>query len=65
MASMEKPKRKTEKDEQHLWFESNLWIWVRSPLSYSSLAWVPNMKGEYRWMFGLVTLMAAFTHYLL
>lgn len=60
MASMEKSERKTEKDEQHPWYESNLWLWGPFAFVIAIIGLVLTMKGEYRWMLGLLPLMAIF-----
>ena len=57
---MEKSKRKTEKAEQHPWYESNLWFWGPFTVIVAIIGLVLTMKGEYRWMLGLLPLMALF-----
>jgi hypothetical protein len=59
-ASRGNSERDTKEAVQHQWYESNLWLWGPFAFIIAIIGLVLTMKGEYRWMLGLVPLITIF-----
>src|SRR5256885_13109616 len=57
-ASRGRSEQHTEEAVQHQWYESNLWIWGPFALVIMVIGLVVPMKGELRWMLGLLPFVA-------